>query len=178
MINVSDNNAATTCWSIVGDAGLYAVAKAAGMTRFAVDTTASWGGEWGASLITAADQAKFFFEMDSLMPREFVGYARFLLSHIAGYESWGIPAIARPLGLHRVLQGGLAPEPGRLPRAPDRPAREATAGRFSIAVMTDGDPDMDYGIDTIQGVTAALLSMTSPSAAARSRAACSSSARR
>ena len=28
---------------------------------------------------------------------------------------------------------------------------------FSIAVMTDGDPDMSYGIDTIQGVTAALL---------------------
>ena len=28
---------------------------------------------------------------------------------------------------------------------------------FSMAVMTDGDPDMSYGIATIQGVTAALL---------------------
>ena len=28
---------------------------------------------------------------------------------------------------------------------------------FSLAVMTDGDADMSYGIDTIQGVTAALL---------------------
>ena len=28
---------------------------------------------------------------------------------------------------------------------------------FSIAVMTDGDADMSYGIDTIQGVTSALL---------------------
>ena len=28
---------------------------------------------------------------------------------------------------------------------------------FSMAVMTDGDPDMGYGIDTIQDVTAALL---------------------
>ena len=89
MINVSDNDAATTCWSIVGNAGLYAVAAAAGMTHFSVVTTASWGGSWGAALITAADQAKFFFEMDSLIPREFVGYANYLLSTIAGYESWG-----------------------------------------------------------------------------------------
>jgi hypothetical protein len=29
--------------------------------------------------------------------------------------------------------------------------------RFSIAVMTDGDPTMQYGIDTIAGVTQALL---------------------
>ena len=28
---------------------------------------------------------------------------------------------------------------------------------FAMAVMTDGDPDMSYGIDAIQGVTAALL---------------------
>jgi hypothetical protein len=28
---------------------------------------------------------------------------------------------------------------------------------FSIAVMTDGDPSMGYGIDTIQGVTSSLL---------------------
>jgi hypothetical protein len=32
MIHVSDNSAATQCWSIVGDPGLYAVARAAGMT--------------------------------------------------------------------------------------------------------------------------------------------------
>ena len=36
MINVSDNDAATQCWSIVGDSGLYAVAQAAGMTHFSV----------------------------------------------------------------------------------------------------------------------------------------------
>ena len=31
---------------------------------------------------------------------------------------------------------------------------------ISIAVMTDGDPDMDYGIATVQGVTARLLGTT------------------
>jgi hypothetical protein len=28
---------------------------------------------------------------------------------------------------------------------------------FSMAVMTDGDPSMGYGIQTIQGVTGSLL---------------------
>jgi hypothetical protein len=28
---------------------------------------------------------------------------------------------------------------------------------FALAVMTDGDPSMRYGIDTIQGVAVALL---------------------
>lgn len=150
MINVSDNSAATQTWSIVGDSGLYGVANAAGMTDFSIV------GIWANAQISAADQAKFFFEMDSLIPKEFVGYARFLLSSIAGYESWGIPAVARPRGYAVFFKGGwrgtglgqLVHQVGRL---------EGHRRTFSIAVMTDGDPSMGYGIDTIQGVTGSLL---------------------
>jgi hypothetical protein len=150
MINVSDNSAATQTWSIVGDSGLYSVAHAAGMTDFSIV------GIWANAQISAADQAKFFFEMDSLIPREFVGYARYLLSTIAGYESWGIPAVARGQGYNVFFKGGwrgtglgqLVHQVARL---------EGHRRTFSIAVMTDGDPSMGYGIDTIQGVTAALL---------------------
>lgn len=150
MINVSDNNAATKCWSIVGNSGLYSVAGAAGMTEFSVTT------DWGSAMISAADQAKFFFEMDSLIPREFVGYARFLLSTIAGYESWGIPAIARPLGYQVFFKGGWRPSPDIY--LVHQVARLEGHGRtFSMAVMTDGDSGMGYGITTIQGVTQALL---------------------
>ena len=150
MINVSDNSAATQTWSIVGDGGLYAVAHAAGMTDFSIV------GIWANAQISAADQAEFFFKMDSLIPREFVGYARFLLSTIAGYESWGIPAVARPRGYNVFFKGGwrgtglgqLVHQVGRL---------EGHGRTFSIAVMTDGDPSMGYGIGTIQGMTGALL---------------------
>jgi hypothetical protein len=156
MIHVSDNNAATRCWDVVGNTGLYAVAQAAGMTHFSVDTSASWGSEWGAALLTTHDQARFFFEMDSLIPKEFVGYARNLLSHIAGYESWGIPAIARPLGYDVFFKAGWRPSPDTF--LVHQIARLEKAGhRFSLAIMTDGDPDMGYGIDTIQGATQALL---------------------
>jgi hypothetical protein len=156
MINQSDNNAATQCWSIVGNGGLYAVAHAAGMTDFSVDTGASWGSQWGAALLSAADQARFFFEMDSLIPKQFVGYARYLFSTIAGYESWGIPAVARPLGYQVFFKGGWRPSPDTF--LVHQIARlEGHHHVFSIAVMTDGDSDMGYGIGTIQGVTSTLL---------------------
>jgi hypothetical protein len=155
MINVSDNNAATQTWSIVGDSGLYEVARAAGMTDFSIV------GIWANAQISPADQAKFFFEMDRLIPKEFVGYARNLLSTIAGYESWGIPAIARPRGYQVFFKGGWRPT--NLGQLVHQIGRVEGHGKvFSIAVMTDGDPSMGYGIDTIQGVTAALLRAPPP----------------
>jgi hypothetical protein len=156
MINVSDNNAATRCWSIVGNSGLYAVAHAAGMTDFSVDTSASWGSEWGAALLSAADQARFFFEMDSLIPKEFVGYARNLLSTIAGYETWGIPTVGRPLGYQVFFKAGWRPSPDIF--LVNQAARlEGHHRTFSLAIMTDGDNGMGDGISKIEGTTRALL---------------------
>ncbi len=150
MIHVSDNNAATQCWSIVGDAGLYAVAREAGMTDFSV------AGSWGTAQLSPADQARFFFEMDSLVPREFVGYARFLLSTIVGWQTWAIPVVARPLGYNVFFKDGS--EPTGLGQLVHQVARLEGHGRtWALAVMTDGDPTMAYGIATIQGVAAALL---------------------
>jgi hypothetical protein len=150
MIHISDNNAATQAWSIVGDSGLYSVAGAAGMTAFSVS------GPWRTALLSPADQARFFFEMDSLIPPEFVGYARFLLSTIEPSQSWGIPVIARPLGYQTFFKDGSEPTAmGQLVHQIDR--IEGHGQTFSVAVMTDGDPTMQYGIDTIQSVAAALL---------------------
>jgi Beta-lactamase enzyme family len=154
MIEVSDNSAATHIWDIVGNAGLDAVAKAAGMTHFSPD--GGNGTEWGAALITARDQARFFWEMDSLIPREFVPYARNLLSHIAPFETWGIPTVARRLGYRVFFKAGWRPSPDIF--LVHQIARlEKDGHRFALAVMSDGDPDMTYGIDTIEGTTAALL---------------------
>jgi hypothetical protein len=150
MIHVSDNDAATETWSIVGAGGLYAVAHAAHMTEFSVD------GFWADAQISPADQARFFFFMDDLIPPEFRGYARFLLSTIADDESWGIPAIARPDGYRVYFKGGWrGTDLGQLVHQVARV--EGHGRRFTVAVMTDGDPSMGYGIDTIQGLTRRLL---------------------
>jgi hypothetical protein len=150
MIHISDNNAATQCWSIVGDSGLYAIAAAAGMTEFSVS------GSWLNAELSPADQARFFFELDSLIPPEFVGYARYLLSTIEPSQTWGIPVIARPLGYAVFFKDGS--EPTALGQLVHQIARLEGHGRtFALAIMTDGDPTMQYGIDTLQGLTAALL---------------------
>jgi hypothetical protein len=47
--------------------------------------------------------------MDSLIPREFVGYARWLLSTIKPSQSWAIPAVARPLGYRVFFKDGSEP---------------------------------------------------------------------
>jgi beta-lactamase class A len=149
MIHVSDNKAASAVEQRVGDSQLKDVAHAARMTDFAL------GSDWANDEISAADQARFFYHMDSLIPREFRSYARELLAGIDPTESWGIPAAARPRwevyfkgGWRRTGTGQLVSQVARL---------EQRRRRIAIAVMTDTDPSMSYGEETIDGVTARLL---------------------
>jgi beta-lactamase class A len=150
MIHVSDNEAATAVWERVGDPRLRGLARRAGMTDFSIS------GIWANAQISAADQARYFFEMESLIPPRFRQFARKLLSHIAGYESWGIPAVARPRGWAVFFKGGWR-ETGRGQLVHQIARLQRQGGRIAIAVMTDGDPSMGYGIETIEGVAARLL---------------------
>ena len=149
MIHFSDNEAATRAYDFVGDPGLYDVARRAHMRNFSV------AGFWGNAMLTAADQARFFFGIAGLIPHRFRRYAMHLLSHIVDYESWGIPAVARPRGWKVYFKGGWrSTDRGQLVHqiALLRRSHE----RIAIAVMTDGDPSMGYGIGTIQGLTREL----------------------
>jgi hypothetical protein len=155
MIHVSDNHAATVAQSRVGNARIHAVARKAGMTDF------SLSGIWASAHFSAADQAKFFFKQDSLIPRQFRKYARSLLSHISSAQSWGIPHVARADGWHVFFKGGWRGT-GRGQLVHQIARLEQGHTKFAMAVMTDGDPSMGYGITTIQGVTAKLLSRPPP----------------
>jgi hypothetical protein len=156
MIHVSDNDAATAVYDRVGDGGLYGLARRARMADFSVH------GFWANAQISPADQARFFFGMDHLVPRRFRHYARGLLSGIAGFESWGIPAVARP-AWHVFFKGGWrGTDLGQLVHQVARLERGRQT--IAIAVMTDGDPTMGYGITTIQDLTARLLRRHAPRA--------------
>jgi hypothetical protein len=151
MIHVSDNNAATKVWSIVGDNRLRRLARRAGMKDFSIS------GIWANAMISAGDQARFFYEMKRLLPHEFRHYANHLLSHIASYESWGIPAVARPRGWRVFFKGGWrGTSRGQLVHQVARLRRPHE--RIAMAVFTDGDPSMGYGIQTIEGTAGRLLS--------------------
>jgi hypothetical protein len=148
MIHISDNNAASAVLAIVGGGALKRVAREAGMADYAPRI-----GWWAFTQTSAADQARFFFALERLIPPRFYGYARWLLSSIEPSQSWGIPPVARPrwqvfFKTGALPEEGLFNEVGRLERG---------GVTFTIAVFTTGDPSMAYGEQTIQGVASALL---------------------
>lgn len=146
MITVSDNNAADAIYDRVGAAGLYAVAKVAKMKHFR-DV-----GYWASAQLTAADQARFFYTIDKLVPTTHRRYARKLLSSIVAYQRWGIPPVASRHGLKVFFKGGwrtgITHQVALLIRG-DR--------RIALAVLTSGEPSMGYGEQTIEGIAARVL---------------------
>ncbi len=149
MIHSSDNNAASAVLAVVGQEALDRVARDAHMRDY--EPAAGW---WAFTEVSAADLARFFFRLDSLMPRRFVGYARWLLSTIEPSESWGVPAVARP-AFQVFFKGGWLPRSEGLVNQVARLERRHVV--FAVAVMTSGDPSMEYGEQTIEGVTTRLL---------------------
>lgn len=149
MIHSSNNEAATAVLGAVGENRLNAVAREAHMRDYEPG-----GASWGFTEISAADMARFFLIQDSLIPRRFDGYARWLLSTIEPSESWGIPAVARP-EFQVFFKGGWLPEFEGLVNQVAR--LERPHDTFAMAVLTRGDPSMEYGEETIEGVTARLL---------------------
>jgi hypothetical protein len=148
MIHVSDNSAASAVLAIVGGAALARVARQSGMRDYAPGV-----GWWAFTQTSAADQARFFFSLDRLIPDQFYGYARGLLSGIEPSQSWGIPPVARPRW-QVFFKTGWLPSEGTY----NEVARlERPVARFAIAVFTAGEPSMSYGEQTIRGVAAALL---------------------
>jgi beta-lactamase class A len=148
MIHVSDNNAASAVLAIVGAPAVARVARQAGMQDYAPGV-----GWWAYTQTSAADQARFLFVLDRLIPPRFYPYARYLMSTIEPSQSWGFPPVARPrwqvfFKTGQLPEQGLFNEVARLERGPTT---------FAAAVLTDGDPSMGYGQETIQGVAARLL---------------------
>lgn len=149
MIRRSDNATATAIYNIVGNRGLRRLARAAGMRDFHPHVV------WGTTVITAADQAPFMYRLRRYIPRRHRHYAFHLLSHIVSHQRWGVPP-AKPRGWRVYFKGGFVPSGGgwrinqvALLRRGDR--------KLALAVLSEGNPTLEYGAKTVQGVTARLL---------------------
>lgn len=149
MIHSSSNEAATAVLDAVGEGRLDSVADQAEMRDYVPA-----GATWGFTEISAADMASFFYIQDSLIPRHFDGYARWLLSTIEPGESWGVPAVARP-EFKVFFKGGWLPEVEGLVNQIAR--LEKPGITFAVAILTRFDPSMRYGEQTLEGVTTKLL---------------------
>lgn len=163
MITYSDNDAASAVYAGVGDAGLEEVAARAGMRDFEVDP-----GFWGGAQITAADLARFYWQLERNLAGPHRDYGLGLLADITSTQRWGIPAVAG--GSWRVwFKGGWRP-----------PGQEGTTGavthqgallehrgglRLGLAVLSNEVPGTGGGYSAIEGVTARLLAEPPPRSA-------------
>ncbi len=155
MIKVSDNSAADAIYAQVGDAGLRAVAKRAGMRDFEPTP-----GFWGGAQITAADMARFFFRLERNLGARHRSYGLKLLGGIVSYERWGIPKGAGD-GWRAWFKGGWRPGGGEdTSGAVSHQAallRYKDGTRVALAVLTDQSPGEGAGYSTIEGIASRLL---------------------
>lgn len=174
MVTRSDNDTASAIYGRIGDRGLNAVARVAGMRKFTPSSV------WGNSQITAADQVRFFIQIDELVPPAHRRYARKLLSSIVKPQRWAYPWWPGRKASRRSSRAGGGPVIGtrspcwsaaaaasRSPCSPRGHRRRSTATRRSRASRSA----------SCGGLRAeAQLTRCSPAFSSLSRSCCSSSA--
>jgi hypothetical protein len=150
MITYSDNAAADAIYSRVGDAGLFEVARLTGMSRFTV------AGHWGNAQITAAEMARMFSDLDRVFAGPQRKFALGLLGSVVDEQRWGIPAAAGDRWAVRFKGGWVMTDHGQVTHQ----AAELRDGDrlLSMAILTDEQPSMAIGTETIRGAAERLLS--------------------
>ncbi|HLM30556.1 MAG TPA: serine hydrolase [Solirubrobacterales bacterium] len=148
MITYSDNDAADAIYARFGDAGMFRIARQAGMDRF------TEAGHWGNAQIDAADLARLHWSMQALVDGPHRVFGLGLLGSVIAEQSWGIPEAARPKWSVR-FKGGWLPDRALVHQGAEL---RADGRRLSIGVLTDEQPSFEYGTETVRGVAARLLS--------------------
>ncbi len=149
MITESDNGAANTVFGQVGAKGMRAVAEAAGLEDY------EQGSGWIDTRDSARDQARFFWQLESLVPPRGRALARELLAGVIPIQRWGIPAAAGPEGWTSFFKGGWLGLDNKL--MTQAAWLEKGKKKWALAVMSDENPTRSYGWDTEKGVTGLLL---------------------
>jgi D-alanyl-D-alanine dipeptidase len=162
MITRSDNNLADAIYARVGDAGLLRVARRARMRNVTV------AGYWGSVFFSAADQARFFSRLPSMVPRRSRPYARRLLSSIIPGQRWGFSRVSVRRGWRTFFKGGWR-QTGSGSLVHEAARFERGGKHFSLAVLTDGNRSHSYGTATLRGVAERLFGPARRPRVARAR---------
>lgn len=151
MITASDNDAADEVYAAVGDAGLYDVARRARLRDFTV------AGHWGNAQLSARDMAHLFFQLPRLLRGAHREYGIALLTGVVESQRWGIAAVVGHRWRVAFKGGWRTTELGQLVHQAALLRSRDGRRRLGVAVLTDGDPSLAYGIETVEGIAARLL---------------------
>jgi hypothetical protein len=162
MITVSDNDAASTLWAETGRPSLQHFLDLAGMK----ETELGQGGYWGLTLITAHDELallKLLTSTNSVLTNANRDYVLGLMARVVSYERWGVPAGA-PTDLTVHVKNGWLPQPTLGWRINSIGSFSGHGADYMIAVLTDNNPSMAYGVDTVQDIAEVINHELNPGA--------------
>ena len=148
MIKRSDNQTATRLADMLGPRPMRRLARAASMEHF------RYTRPWGASTVTAAEQATFMYRLERFIPDRHESYARYLLSHVVRSQRWGLGRVSHP-NWRYFFKGGWGSGTGAVCHQVAFIEREGM--RIAVAVMITDSPSHAYATETLRGVLDRLL---------------------
>jgi hypothetical protein len=155
MIEQSDNDDATALWNDDGDApGVARYDKLIGLT----DTTPNF--HWGETTTTARDQIRLLsllaFANPYLDPAS-RSYQLGLMEDVAGWEDWGVSS-GPPATPSVALKNGWLPITGNDWQINSIGYVNDPGRRYLVAILTTDNPNEQYGIASIEGLSSILWS--------------------
>jgi beta-lactamase class A len=163
MITVSDNDAASTLWAETGYSSLQHFLDLAGMN----ETVLGPDGYWGLTLITAHDELtllQLLTSTNTVLTTANRNYVLGLMARVVSYERWGVPAGA-PTDVTVHVKNGWLPLPTHGWRINSIGSFSGSGKNYMIVMLTDDNPTMDYGVDTVQAVAKIINHALNPGAA-------------
>lgn len=149
MITQSDNDAASDLWDELGSARIQHFLDLAGMTQ----TQLGPGGYWGLSQVTAHDELillQLLTAGNPVLNRDSRSYELGLMARVIPSQSWGVPAGA-PAGVTVHVKNGWLPDTNGW-HINSIGAFTGHGRNYMMAVLSDGNPSMDYGVATVEAV--------------------------
>jgi hypothetical protein len=162
MITLSDNDAATALWNQTGRPSLQKFLTLAGMTQ----THLGPGGYWGLTQITAHDELtllKLLTSTNSVLTSTSRDYVLGLMARVVSYERWGVPAGA-PTDLTVHVKNGWLPQPTLGWRINSIGSFSGHGADYMIVVLTDNNPTMAYGVDSVEDIAKVINHELNPGA--------------
>lgn len=163
MMEDSDNSAATSLWNAVGGpAKIQSFNTAAGLTHTSPSSCVAcagfaWPG-WGLSTTTPADQLALLRQLvmpSTLLTDEQRRAALQFMENVAPSQRWGVTGGVPLQATVAVKDGWLPLDAANTDWQINSIGWVSGSGRdYLMAVLTTGNPTEQYGIDTINGLSA------------------------
>ncbi|MFG2889023.1 serine hydrolase [Streptomyces sp. NPDC048248] len=148
MITKSDNDATSALWRQIGEDGIKRFLSLAGMRH----TVPGADGAWGLTQVTASDELKLMellTRKNTVLSAHARGYALDLMERVAPDQRWGTPA-GVPGGTTTHVKNGWLPRENNGWRVHSVGAFTGGGNDYGMAVLSQGNRTMDYGVDTVE----------------------------